>query len=317
MRWLVIFALILSALVLAILFWVSRKTKFGQQRKLAQQQLYTVHEQALQELQQEVATGRMSEEAYQQAQYEAQRQLVEDMRQLETMPQLSAAGTSRLLPLGIVAVPLVAAVAYYYLGNWAASDPARTFAMSGNVEQFVGAVEQLERKAAAEPENMNHQVMLARSYRAMGRHGDAVAAYGRAWHAIKDNPTELALFAGVLAVYRGSFEGKPTELLDQALALDPQHYDALLLKGGAYYQQQAYAKAIEIWEKLKTTLPPDSEEYEDVVRQIADTRQAMVAQEQGVSSDASGVGDGAPESMPISPTPGSIDFPDIPEHRRR
>lgn len=305
---LILLGLFISAIVVALLLWAMQKNKYSKGQKKALEQRYLVHEQTLQELGQEFAAGNMDEDNYRQAQLEAQTQLVEDMRRLEAQPQAPAASVAKYMPWAIVAVPVVAAAGYYYLGNLAALNPAATFGMNGNVEQFVGAVEELEKKAAANPGDLMQQLMLARSYRAMGRHADSVGAYGRAWELIKDNPTELSLFAGVLALYRGSFEGKPDELLKQALAIDPEDHDALLLLGGSYYEKADYHKAIETWEKLLALLPADSEERSDLVRQIEDTKAVEADPTKAVDSDLA-------EEMDNLPHPPIRSVEDIPEHK--
>ena len=304
---LILVGLFISAVVIALLFWATQKNQSSKQYKRAQEQRYAIHEQTMQELKQEFDVGNMDEASYQQAQFETQAQLVEDMRRIETHAT-GPKSTSKLMPLAIIAVQLVAAAGYYYLGNWAAADPAKTFSMNGNVEQFVGAVEQLERRAAQEPENLNHQVMLARSYRAMGRNADAVAAYGRSWELIKDNPTELSLFAGVLALYRGSFDGKPDELLGQALAIDPEHHDALLLLGGSQYQKRDYRGAIKTWERLEALLPEGSEERADISRQIADAKEVEADPTKAVDSELA-------DEMNDMPHPPIRSIEDIPEHK--
>lgn len=303
----ILLGLLISAIVIALLLWVALKSKSTKGQKLAQEQRYATHEQIMQELKQEFEAGNMDEASYQQAQIETQAQLVQDMRQIEAQPQV-AASSAKYLPIAIVAVPLVAASCYYYLGSLAAADPASTFSMSGNVDQFVGAVEQLEKKAAANPEDLSLQLMLARSYRAMGRHADAVVAYGRSWEVIKDNPTELSLFAGVLALYRGSFEGKPDELLHQALAIDPENHDALLLLGGSYYEKNNYRKAIETWEKLAAILPKDSEERADINRQIAAAKAVEADPAKVVDAELS-------KEMDDVAHPPARKYEEIPEHQ--
>ncbi|PSJ80439.1 tetratricopeptide repeat protein [Neisseria iguanae] len=151
--------------------------------------------------------------------------------------------------IGLI-VGLFAAGGYYWLGNPAALGPTETFTYTGDIEEFVNAVDALEQKAAKEPNNLEHQIMLAYSYRAMGRYEDSVAAFGKSWGKIKDNPHELALFAGTLAIWRGSFEGKPDELIEQALRIDAQNADALMLAGGSAYQRRQLDIAVKSWEKI-------------------------------------------------------------------
>lgn len=152
--------------------------------------------------------------------------------------------------VGFLLIPIIAGAVYYFLVMKDQANPAATFERTGNVGQFVDAVAILEAKVEANPEDYNGHLMLAHSYRAMGRYGDAVARFGHAWPIIENDPNNLSLFAGSLAIYRGSFEGKPMELISKALSVEPDNPDALMLLGGALFQMEDYAEAIKSWERL-------------------------------------------------------------------
>lgn len=152
--------------------------------------------------------------------------------------------------LGFLLIPIIAGGVFYFLILKDQANPAATFERTGNIGQFIDAVGMLEQRVDANPEDYQGQLMLAHSYRAMGRYEDAVARFGKAWPIVEKDPNNLALFAGSLAIFRGGFEGKPLELISQALALEPDNPDALMLLGGAMFQQQNYAEAIKSWEKL-------------------------------------------------------------------
>ncbi|MDO5667925.1 MAG: tetratricopeptide repeat protein [Alcaligenaceae bacterium] len=151
---------------------------------------------------------------------------------------------------GFLLIPLIAGSVFYFLYLKDQRDPAATFERTGNIGQFIDAVSLLEQRVEANPEDFNGQLMLAHSYRAMGRYEDAVARFGKAWPLVEKDPNNLALFAGALAIYRGGFEGKPMELISQALALEANNPDALMLLGGAMFQQGDYVEAIKSWERL-------------------------------------------------------------------
>ena len=152
--------------------------------------------------------------------------------------------------LGFLVIPLIAGGVFYFLYLKDQRDPAATFERTGNVAQFIHAVSLLEQRVEANPEDYKGQLMLAHSYRAMGRYEESVARFGKAWPLIEKDPNNLALFAGALAIYRGGFEGKPLELIGQALALEADNPDALMLLGGAMFQQGNYVEAIKSWERL-------------------------------------------------------------------
>lgn len=164
---------------------------------------------------------------------------------------------------------------YFYLGNRAALDPTQTLSDTGDAAQFIDAVQALEKKVRENPDDLQQQIMLARSYRAMGRYEDAVAAYGKSWEAIKDNAQELSLFAGVLAVYRGKFDGKPDELLAQALKIDPENTDALMLAGGSAFEKMDFPQAVALWKRAKNTANLDEEDSQWIETQIAEAQKII------------------------------------------
>ena len=80
--------------------------------------------------------------------------------------------------------------------------------------------------------------------------------------------SELALFAEVLALEHGTFEGKPVELLAQAQALDPTNLDVLMLTGQSALQKGKYQQALESLIPLKQVLDQEGEETEWLQLQI-------------------------------------------------
>lgn len=266
----IILATLISVIVVALLVWSSIKQQGVRRNNDARAQCYQVHEQTLLELANDHKAGLIDEATYREARYEAENRLVADIRNIDERPVMNPA-YRWIIPVSF-AVPLVAAGLYLLVGNLAGSDPAANFVRTGNVGQFVNAVEQLEEKVRQNPEDLRSQLMLARSYRAMGRYEESVIAFGRAWPLIKDDATEISIFAGVLALYRGSFEGKPDELIEQALALDANDHDALTLAGGSAFQKGQYAEAIRHWKKLQALLGKDSEEQQWVAEQIEEAQ---------------------------------------------
>jgi cytochrome c-type biogenesis protein CcmH len=128
-------------------------------------------------------------------------------------------------------------------------------------------------KMEKEPDNLKGWAMLARSYRILGRNGDAEKAYARAGSFVDTDPQLLADYADVLAANaNGNFAGKPLELINKALALDPNNLLALWLSGTADFNVQNYKAAIRSWEKLAKQLPAESNEARTIAESIAEAR---------------------------------------------
>lgn len=292
----IILATLISVVVVALLVWSSLRSQGVSRNNEARSHCYRAHEQTLQELAADHAAGLIDELAYREARFEAESRLVEDIRNIDERPIVDPM-YRWLVPVAF-ALPLAAAGLYLLVGNLAATDPESAFVRTGNVGQFVNAVEQLEEKIRRNPDDLHSQLMLARSYRAMGRYEDSVAAFGKAWPVIKDNPTELTVFAGVLAIYRGNFEGKPDELIQQALVIDPTNHDALTLAGGSAYQKGNYAGALRHWQKLHALLDAGSEEQQWVAGQIADAQRKLENPDDDTTAARP---DGLPQGHPVNP----------------
>jgi cytochrome c-type biogenesis protein CcmH len=94
----------------------------------------------------------------------------------------------------------------------------------------------------------------------------------------------MLLYADALAnVNDKNMAGKPTELVNKALALEPDNLNALWLGGMAKAQQGDAPTAIKLWKKLAESLPPGSEprqEIESLLTRIADNTPKTPTQSQ-------------------------------------
>ncbi|MBP6562043.1 MAG: c-type cytochrome biogenesis protein CcmI [Neisseriaceae bacterium] len=262
---LILWMMAIVALVLGVIGFFYHRGQRAQAGVSARAQRYQVHEQALAELTQARDRGALSADAFAWEEAQLNQRLVAEMATLA--PDAGVAPDGRRWLYSLLLLPILVAGLYAILGQ-KVPDPAQALAQSGDVGQFFNELAALEAKAAAAPDDLTQQLMLARSYRAMARYPDAVIAYGKAWPLIKDSATDLALFAEVLAAQRGSFVGKPEALLAQAQKIDADNLEVLMLRGEAAFQQQRYAEALASWQQLRQRLPAEGEDAEWVQSQI-------------------------------------------------
>jgi len=118
----------------------------------------------------------------------------------------------------------------------------------------------LEQRLQAEPNDPIGWDMLGKAYMALERYPEAAKAYA-ALAALQPNEAQVfADYADAQAMAQGqNLAGKPTELIAQALKLDPSNGKALYLAGFAAQEAGQPKAAIAHWEKLLSQLPPDSE----------------------------------------------------------
>jgi cytochrome c-type biogenesis protein CcmH len=77
----------------------------------------------------------------------------------------------------------------------------------------------------------------------------------------------------------GSLRGKPAELINQALEIDPGYPKALALAGSLEFEQEKYSHAVNYWERLLNAMPADmkgSDFYKSVSDSIAQAKTLAV-----------------------------------------
>jgi len=229
------------------------------------------------ELERDRASGAISAEAYEAAQRTLKLRILED-----AVPETAASDRPHVAPAAVLAVllPLAAAGLYTWLGTPKALAPpiaqGETQGQHLEAAQMEAAVARLAQRLESAPDDLAGWAMLARSYRVLGRHEDAVAAYARAEKQIGSDPQRLTEWAESLALASGgTLAGKPAELVARALALDPENGHALALAGAAAFERKDWRGAIAHWERLAKQFPPGSEQGETVTRSLVAAREEL------------------------------------------
>lgn len=282
--WVICAAMILIALVFllppALQHSEESNSESDDERKKAN---IAVYRDQLSELEADVRNGIVSAEQYAQDREEIERRLLEDIATTGTkktaVSPVSARGTAYLLGLGL---PLVAIIFYLNIGSPKAVDgPPITASQGGpsaapqerTQEQIAANVEKLAERLKSNPSDAEGWVMLARSYTSMEKFGEAAGAYAKATE-LKPNDADLwtdYAFATAMAQGR-SLEGKPMELIQQALKVAPENAKALQLAGSASFQARDYNKAIDYWNRVLKQVPADSEVGRLIVQRINEAK---------------------------------------------
>lgn len=125
--------------------------------------------------------------------------------------------------------------------------------------QFAAMTERLAERLKAQPDDPVGWSMLGRSYMALGRFDDGLAAFERAASLRPNDAGALADLADALAVKNGrELDGEPLKLVERALKIDPNNLKALTLAGTAAFNRGDYAKAAAFWDRAVKVGPPDS-----------------------------------------------------------
>jgi len=216
----------------------------------------------LAELEREKTEGTLAESDFEQARRELQRRLLEDVEPDAGYTAQGTHGPSRKMAIAaLLALPILAVLGYWMLGNPKALDPAETAApQQMTAEKINEMVANLAAKVKANPDDLKGWLMLARSYKTMGRYDEAVEAYAKAEKALADDPELLSSYAETIAMASGKgLTGKPSELIERALKIDPQYPHALFLAGAAAMEAGDNKKGIAYWEALLPQVEAGSE----------------------------------------------------------
>lgn len=268
-----LFAALLVAVAAAFLLpplWLGVATpKSRADRKAAN---LAIFRDQLTELEREKAEGTLAEADFTQAKAELQRRLLEEVEDsADSGPSAAPASTRPSRPLAIallLALPLAALAGYTLLGNPRALDPEQRIAQPRmSPAQIDAMVAKLAERMKDTPDDPKGWLMLARSYRSLGRYEQAAEAYGKAEKLVNDDPDLLASYAETLAMASGKgLKGKATELVQRALKIDPKHGHSLFLAGAAAMDAGDRKQAIAYWEALLPQVEPGSE-IEQMLRQ--------------------------------------------------
>jgi len=221
--------------------------------------------------------GTISDAQYAEAKAELERRLLDEGR-AESKSAPVALKASRTTAVAVaVAVPLLAGLLYWKLGSPDAFSPIATPIDSAHQlgpEQVNQMVQQLSARLEKEPDNVEGWLILARTHYTMRNFPQAAAAYGKLVALVPDEPDLLADYADALAMSRNrDLSGKPSELVNQALKLNPTHWKALAMAGTAAFDRKDYKAAVDYWERLRASQPADSPIAQTIVSSINEARQ--------------------------------------------
>jgi len=256
-----VYAALLTALALAFLITplLRGRAKSAAPVSRAASNL-TIYRDQLAELDADLAAGTIDQEQWEAARGDLQRELLEDTGTPAAAPAAPVKRSTAVAVVLAVALPVVAVSAYLIVGNPQGLNPSMASAHGVTQAQIDAMVSSLAQKLKSNPDDPAGWVMLARSYSALGRFGEAANAYAQADARAPLNAQLLADYADSLAMSQGeSLLGKPEALIQRALQADGKNVKALALAGTVEFEKQQFAKAAEYWKRILPLLPAGSE----------------------------------------------------------
>ena len=253
------------------------------------------------EIEADVAAGTLPADARAEALDELVQRAAQDLARGDALQALPAQRAWWLAGAIAIAIPALAFGLYAVLGNPAASDISAAAIAKGDVnqKQITTMVENLARKVRERPDDAQGWALLGRSMSALGRFDEAADAYAHLAKLVPNDAQVLADYADVLAMAQGrTLKGRPYELAQQALRIEPKHPKALAIAGTAALDAGDFPAALRYWQTLSDNLPADSPDAEQVRGVIGEIR--VRAREAGKTLPAStALASKAPAAAPV------------------
>jgi len=259
-----VFMTVVAVLLIVIPF---RKNKTNPEKiSLEQDENIAILRNQLRQFELDCQEGRISQEQLQESRLDIEKRLLQEERaiaadqlvlngeQHQRNKKWSTIFIASTLPIGAIVLYLfVGSPLALYLPEANQGQPQLT------QQDIEGMVERLAQRLEKDPNNAEGWQMLGRSYAALQRMPEALAAYKKALALNPNNAPLLVDYADLLAFENKSIKGEPIRLVQKALQIDPNNLKGLALAGTASFETGDYKKAEEYWSKAKGLVPADSE----------------------------------------------------------
>jgi cytochrome c-type biogenesis protein CcmH len=138
------------------------------------------------------------------------------------------------------------------------------------------AIAQLEQRLSQNPDDVDGQMLYARSQVSLQKYANAVAAYRKANQLAPNESVILTELAEAIALNNNnrSFLGESEALLAQAVELEPTNQKALWLLGMTFYEKKNFVKTNEIWTNLYALMTNEGAK-EQLFEQLTEVRNKL------------------------------------------
>ena len=277
---------LLSLFVLLVFLRTILKARATSSNTQSQTNLRLLRDQ-LQEVAEDHRVGNLSAEQYEFSKVEIENRVLEEVAKEPQVTVMSGRYAKIVSMLVVVLIPFSAFYLYSVIGSPEGQDVAlflESQDQSFDQAELESMAEKVIEHLAENPEDTQALSMLARTYQALHKFDEAANAWERAYQLDPNNPAILVDYAesrGLAA--RGNLSGEPTELINRALELDPNHGKGLALGGTAAFAAGSYQLAIDRWTQLMKANLVDEQLVQTLQSGIAEAKIRLVQSGQEVN----------------------------------
>lgn len=262
-----------------------------------EQNIFIAQEQ-LAELESRFEKGEIDQENYQSIREELEQSLFSDINTSENNVKQSTTNISgskgSLISTAFILllIPAISFALYFKVGNLnftkvldssIAAEKAKDAAVPKNADgtpDIDTMVAGLQKKLDENPDNPKGWYMLGRSYMVLKRYPEAAKAFDRAHKLTPQSANVLLSLADALSMSnQGQVVGRPAELIEKALQMEPDNITALWLSGMAARQQGHNLKAIAQWKKVLPLITDQPQQIIEVNRLISEAKSQLTPEQ--------------------------------------
>ena len=229
---------------------------------------------------------------------EIQAALLDDLHDGPAPPPAKIPGKAWAVLISVL-IPVAAAGFYLALGTPAAlrvPEFAVQSEASGKLPPVTEMIAQLEAKLAEDPANAQGWALAGAAYMGLGRHREAERAYHNLHQLVGDDPEVLTAWAdAALMANNGAFSPHIRARIERALALRPEHDNALWLAALEAEDRADYRQASEYLRQLRPLLEADGRDVAEVERFMARIQRTRGGVEE--TDSAGNAGNAVPDSV--------------------
>jgi cytochrome c-type biogenesis protein CcmH len=276
--WAIAGLLIAGALLFVLPPLLGRGSYAGPSREEINREFYR---QRLAELNRDVRTDVLSATQYERARQDLEREFLSEADDHETAAKPSSRTRAPWTALMVgLALPALAAGVYlqFSTGLRVVNGVPEIATRERGQSSIEDMASLLETRLKQTPDDRTGWIMLGRVHTLTGRYSQAAQAYARAERlGAFENPRLLVAFAETLALANEQrLAGRPARLLNKALKLQPENPQALWLAGWAAFQDEQFARAADLWQRLQRSAPAENlQMFEGLSARIADAKRLV------------------------------------------
>ena len=242
----------------------------------------SIYQDQLAETERDLENDVLSRDQYEQSRSEIEKRVLEDVGddyEAGDVTRTSSAAKISAIVIGVL-LPILSLSLYGLLGTPEGLAPDQYQPPAVSQQQQSDQIKQMVAGLAArledDPNNAEGWKMLGRSYLVLERYADARKAFERAVKLLPDDAQVLVDLADTIAMTSDqSLVGRPMELIEHALQIEPQNEKALWLAGTAAYDSKDYRKALQYWQRLYAMQQPGTEGAKAMESNIAEVKNLL------------------------------------------